>query len=74
MDIGRYIAKARPGASGGHAAEKRPLRERIDLPVKRYIFINRDSHPDANVYIAVHEAKNLPAKETGKPVNSPALF
>ena len=30
------------------------------MPVKRHIFINRDSHPDANIYMAVHEAKNLP--------------
>lgn len=60
MDIARYIAKARPGIIGGHAAEKRPLRERIVLPVKRHIFINKDSHPDADVYIAIHEAKDLP--------------
>ena len=60
MDIAKYIAKARPGALGGHAAEKRPLREQIVLPVKRHIFINQDSHPDADVYIAIHEAKELP--------------
>lgn len=45
---------------GGHAEEKRPLRERIVLPVKRHVFINKDSHPDADVYIAIHEAKDLP--------------
>lgn len=60
MDIARYIVKARPGFVGGHVEEKRPLRERVVLPVKRYIFINKDSHPDANVYIAIHEAKDLP--------------
>ena len=60
MDIAKYIAKARPGIIGGHAAEKRPLRERIVLPVKRHIFINKDSHPEADVYIAIHEAKDLP--------------
>ncbi len=60
MDITKYIAKARPGIIGGHSAEKRPLRERIVLPVKRYIFINKDTHPDADVYVAIHEAKDLP--------------
>ena len=60
MDMGRYIVKARPGVLGGKFEEKRPLRERIEMPVKRHIFINRDSHPDANIYIAIHEAKNLP--------------
>ncbi len=60
MDIGKYIVKARPGVLGGRHAEKRPLRERADLPVKRHIFINRDSHPDADIYVAIHEAKNLP--------------
>ena len=45
---------------GGKFEEKRPLRERIELPVKRHIFINRDSHPDADIYVAIHEAKNLP--------------
>lgn len=60
MDIGKYIVKARPGVVGGHFEEKRPLRERIALPVKRHIFINRDSHQDADVYIAIHEAKELP--------------
>lgn len=60
MELERYIAKARPGAPAGGAAEKRPLRERIVLPVKRHIFINQDSHPDAQVYIAIHEAGELP--------------
>ena len=60
MDVGRYIVKARPGVLGGKFEEKRPLRERIEMPVKRHIFINRDSHPDANIYVAIHEAKNLP--------------
>ncbi|HUK41914.1 MAG TPA: hypothetical protein VLX11_12735, partial [Candidatus Acidoferrales bacterium] len=57
----KYIIKARPGLLGGRHEEKRPLRERIELPVKRHIFINRDSHPDADVYVAIHEAKDLPA-------------
>jgi hypothetical protein len=30
------------------------------MPVKRHIFINRDSHPDADIYVAIHEAKDLP--------------
>ncbi len=60
MDTAKYIVKARPGVVGGPAEEKRPLRERIELPVKRHIFINKDSHPDADVYIAIHEAKKLP--------------
>jgi hypothetical protein len=60
MDVGRYIVKARPGVLGGKFEEKRPLRERIEMPVKRHIFINRDSHPDANIYLAIHEAKSLP--------------
>jgi len=61
MDIGQYIVKARPGMLGGRHEESRPLRERASLPVKRHIFINRDSHPDADIYVAIHEAKNLPA-------------
>jgi hypothetical protein len=60
MGVSSYIVKARPGVLGGHAEEKRPLRERVVLPVKRHIFINKDSHPDADVYIAIHEAKDLP--------------
>jgi len=62
MDLGRYIVKARPGVLGGKFEEKRPLRERIEMPVKRHIFINRDSHPEANIYVAIHEAKNLPSQ------------
>src|ERR671922_2309214 len=62
MDLGNYIVKARPGVLGGKFEEKRPLRERIQMPVKRHIFINRDSHPDADIYIAIHEAKDLPEK------------
>lgn len=61
MNIDRHIVKARPGVVGGKFEEKRPLRETSDLPVKRHIFINQDSHPDADIYIAIHEAKNLPA-------------
>jgi hypothetical protein len=60
MELGKYIAKARPGVIGGHSTERRPLREQIALPVRRHIFINKDSHPDADVYIAIHEAKELP--------------
>lgn len=60
MDLKRYVAKARPGVTGSPAVEKRPLREQIVLPVKRHIFINRDSHPEAGVYIAIHEAMDLP--------------
>ncbi|HXG51390.1 MAG TPA: hypothetical protein VNN77_08310 [candidate division Zixibacteria bacterium] len=62
MDIGKCVVKARPGVLGGVAEEKRPLRERVALPVKRRIFINRDSHPEADVYVAIHEAENLPAE------------
>ncbi|HEY7167373.1 MAG TPA: hypothetical protein VIB79_22615 [Candidatus Binatia bacterium] len=62
MDISKYIVKARPGVVGGKFEEKRPLRERIELPVKRHIFINRDSHPDADIYVAIHEAKDLPER------------
>ena len=57
MNLEKYIVKARPGVVGGKFEEKRPLRERIELPVKRHIFINRDSHPDADIYVAIHEAK-----------------
>src|SRR5918992_2265272 len=60
MDPSNYIVKARPGVLGGKFEEKRPLRERIQMPVKRHIFINRDSHPDADIYVAIHEAKDLP--------------
>jgi hypothetical protein len=60
MAVEKYIVKARPGVVGGKFEEKRPLRERIELPVKRHIFINRDSHPDADIYIAIHQADNLP--------------
>ena len=62
MDLAKYIVKARPGVLGGRHEEKRPLREHADLPVKRHIFINRDSHPDADIYVAIHEARNLPAE------------
>src|SRR5688572_16982413 len=61
MDLARYIVKARPGVLGGKHEEKRPLRQLSALPVKRYVFINRDSHPDADIYVAIHEAKNLPS-------------
>ena len=60
MELAKYIVKARPGVLGGHGEEKRPLRERVVLPVKRHIFINKDSHPEADVYIAIHEAVDLP--------------
>jgi hypothetical protein len=60
MDLSNYIVKARPGVLGGKFEEKRPLRERIQMPVKRHIFINRDSHPDADIYVAIHEARELP--------------
>src|ERR1051325_9965575 len=59
-DLSKYIVKARPGILGGRFEEKRPLRERIEMPVKRHVFINRDSHPDADIYVAIHEAKDLP--------------
>ena len=65
MDIERYVVKARPGVLGGRAEEKRPLRERIALPVKRYIFINRDSHPEADIYVAIHQANELPQSVPG---------
>src|SRR5215470_1452540 len=61
MNIEKYIVKARPGVLGARFEERRPLRERIEMPVKRHVFINRDSHPDADIYVAIHEAKNLPA-------------
>jgi hypothetical protein len=60
LDLSTYIVTARPGVLGGKFEEKRPLRERIQMPVKRHIFINRDSHPDADIYVAIHEATNLP--------------
>jgi hypothetical protein len=62
MDLSKYLVKARPGALGGRYEEKRPLRQLSALPVKRYVFINRDSHPDADIYVAIHEAKDLPAE------------
>ncbi len=58
--IENRIVKARPGALGGKHEERRPLRERVALPVRRHVFINRDSHPDADIYVAIHEAKDLP--------------
>lgn len=61
MDLSRYIVKARPGVLGGKHEEKRPLRQLSALPVKRHVFINRDSHPEANIYVAIHEAKDLPS-------------
>lgn len=60
MDLSKYIVKARPGVLGGRHEERRPLRQLGALPVKRHVFINRDSHPDANIYVAIHEAKDLP--------------
>ena len=60
MDLSNYIAKARPGVLGGRHEEKRPLRPLSPLPVKRYVCINRDSHPAADIYVAIHEAKDLP--------------
>jgi hypothetical protein len=61
MDLSQYIVKARPGVLGGKHEEKRPLRQLSALPVKRHVFINRDSHPDADIYVAIHEAKDLPS-------------
>ena len=61
VDLSKYIARARPGVLGARFEEKRPLRERIEMPVRRHVFINRDSHPEADIYVAIHEAKNLPA-------------
>ena len=60
MDLSNYIVKARPGVLGGRHEERRPLRQLAALPVLRHVFINRDSHPEANIYVAIHEAKNLP--------------
>jgi mannose-6-phosphate isomerase-like protein (cupin superfamily) len=60
MKLEKYIAKARPGVLGGQHEERRPLRQLNALPVKRHVFINRDSHPDANIYVAIHEARDLP--------------
>lgn len=60
MTMEKYIVKARPGVLGGKHEEKRPLRQLSALPVKRHVFINRDSHPDANIYVAIHEANDLP--------------
>ena len=60
MDLSKYIVKARPGMLGGKHEEKRPLRQLSSLPVIRHVFINRDSHPDADIYVAIHEAKDLP--------------
>ena len=61
MELSKYIVKARPGVLGGKHEEKRPLRQLSALPVKRHVFINRDSHPEANIYVAIHEAKDLPS-------------
>lgn len=61
MELSKFIAKARPGSLGGKHEEKRPLRQLKELPVRRHIFINRDSHPEANIYVAIHEAKELPS-------------
>jgi quercetin dioxygenase-like cupin family protein len=61
MDLSKYIVKARPGVLGGRHEEKRPLRQLGSLPVQRHVFINRDSHPDADIYIAIHEARDLPS-------------
>lgn len=53
-----YIARARLAETPpkGH----RPLRSRGVLPVRRYIFIDRKSHPNARIYVALHQARNLP--------------
>jgi hypothetical protein len=60
MHASKYIVQARPGVLGGRGEEKRPLRERVELPVRRHVFINKDSHPEADIYIAIHQAKDLP--------------
>lgn len=52
------IASARVAEAAGTG--ERPLREKVDLAVKRYIFIDRKSLPDASVYVAIHQARNLP--------------
>jgi hypothetical protein len=60
MNMGKFVVRARPGVLGGRHEEKRPLRQLNVLPVRRHLFINRDSHPDADIYVAIHEAKDLP--------------
>ena len=55
----RTIATARVAAAG--IGGQRPLRDGIVLPVTRYIFVDRQSLPDARVYVALHQARNLPA-------------
>ena len=65
MEHQDYIVKARPGVLGGKHEEKRPLRQLSALPVKRHVFINRDSHPDANIYVAIHEAQGFAVAGAG---------
>lgn len=60
MGNAHYIASAREAEKAPKG--QRPLREGITLPVKRYIFIDRLSLPDAGIYVALHQARNLPAE------------
>jgi hypothetical protein len=60
MEAAKWIVQARPGLGPGRGGERRPLRERVELPVSRRIFIDRESHPEADIYVATHEARNLP--------------
>lgn len=60
MGNGAFIAGARVAEAAGKG--ERPLRERVDLPVKRYIFIDGKSLPDASVYVALHQARDLPVE------------
>jgi hypothetical protein len=54
------IASARVAEAAGRG--QRPLRQLASLPVKRYIFIDRMSLPQANIYVAIHQARGLPAE------------
>jgi 2-isopropylmalate synthase len=55
-----HIAQARVAETppSGH----RPLRGGITLPVKRHIFIDRKSLPSARIYVATHQARQLPSE------------
>ena len=58
MELDLCIAQARVAEtpSAGH----RPLRGGVALPVKRHIFIDRNSLPKAKIYVATHQARQLP--------------
>lgn len=60
MEPAKCIVRARPGLGPGRSGERRPLRERVALPVSRRIFIDKESHPEADIYVATHEVRNLP--------------